>query len=366
MEVKNIEVKREKEDSISPKSSPKHSPEKRTTKISPGKSVVFYSPIEEKEVLVRTGAIEKSSFLHAFLHGYSKDYLYMDSYERRKAVLKLRKDLAKKMDSSQWEKESSNLIARDCFQENVSEILSDVYSYIQDGYPGKTRSSRKVIREIKNKAEKYSVICDMVTLTDMERKILPSVYDKCIDKSIYFCSEKIVEKAKKFYETVFKTLNSSSKSKIRPKKVKFCISLFVELLEAVVQQAEEMAFTHYISSLKNTALNVDNFLIESLSNRFNRDLYFIDGQSRLPYSEGNKVGKNKSIILVKINNYYEVLGRLLPDNKIKREFSYNDPLIECIRTFVYEPEKILSLYPRLIPYAKKKIGEKGEKEENRK
>ena len=64
------------------------------------KTVVFYSPIEGNDVLVRTGTIgEGSCFFHALLHSYSKDYTMMDKKDRMKMVLKLRGGLAGKIDT---------------------------------------------------------------------------------------------------------------------------------------------------------------------------------------------------------------------------------------------------------------------------
>ena len=55
------------------------------------KTVVFYSPIEGNDVLVRTGTIaEGSCFFHSLLHAYSKEYISMDIKVRMKFVKKLR------------------------------------------------------------------------------------------------------------------------------------------------------------------------------------------------------------------------------------------------------------------------------------
>ena len=55
------------------------------------KTVVFYSPIEGKDVLVRTGTVtEGSCFFHALLHAYSKNYVSMNNGGRVKFVKKLR------------------------------------------------------------------------------------------------------------------------------------------------------------------------------------------------------------------------------------------------------------------------------------
>ena len=114
------------------------------------KTVVFYSPIEGKDVLVRTGTIaEGSCFFHALLHAYSKDYISMNENGRMKFVKKLRSSIAVKIDKSKWESLSNGLIAKISFQENVNIILSDFYKYIsKGGGVGRTKSVRKVVRSL--------------------------------------------------------------------------------------------------------------------------------------------------------------------------------------------------------------------------
>ena len=95
------------------------------------KTVVFYSPIEGKDVLVRTGTIgEGSCFFHALLHAYSKDYVSMNTCGRMKFVKRLRSSIARKIDKGRWESLSNGLIAKIPFQEYVNTILSDFYRFI--------------------------------------------------------------------------------------------------------------------------------------------------------------------------------------------------------------------------------------------
>jgi hypothetical protein len=56
--------------------------------LSVNKTVVFTSPLEDSdEVLVRTGTISQgSSFFHAVLHAYSKEYINMNKTERMNYV----------------------------------------------------------------------------------------------------------------------------------------------------------------------------------------------------------------------------------------------------------------------------------------
>ena len=63
------------------------------------RTVVFYSPLQDKDVLVRTGTIaDGSCFFHSILHAYSKDYISMSTEDRIKYVKKLRVSMSKKVD----------------------------------------------------------------------------------------------------------------------------------------------------------------------------------------------------------------------------------------------------------------------------
>ena len=58
--------------------------------LPPNKTVVFYCPVEGRDVLVRTGVIKGSdSLYHSILHSYSTDYVSMSVEGRIKYVKKL-------------------------------------------------------------------------------------------------------------------------------------------------------------------------------------------------------------------------------------------------------------------------------------
>ena len=59
------------------------------------------------------------------------------------------------------------------------------------------------------------------------------------------------------------------------------------------------------------------------------------------------------MILLKINNSYETIGLLLPENKIQREFESDNYLIKKFKTFLFEPDKIVTTYPELLHYVNK-------------
>ena len=53
--------------------------------------------------------------------------------------------------------------------------------------------------------------------------------------------------------------------------------------------------------------------------------------------------------------HYEIVGRLLPGNIIKRDFDFNDTLIKRIYMYLYKPEQIPDRYPNLTSFLPKEI-----------
>ena len=50
---------------------------------------------------------------------------------------------------------------------------------------------------------------------------------------------------------------------------------------------------------------------------------------------------------------YEIIGKLIPGNKIIRDFDYKDPLIKTLRTYLYNPEKIHIDSSNVVPVRQK-------------
>ena len=122
----------------------------------------------------------------------------------------------------------------------------------------------------------------------------------------------------------------------------------------VLEEGKNAAYRSYIKGLERVSEDVDSYTIEFISNRFNRDVYFLDGTNRLPYNTcpttNNIKGRKSMVVLWVGGNHYEIVGRLLPGNRIQREFAADDELINRIRTFMTQPEKIKDLYPELIEH----------------
>ena len=75
----------------------------------------------------------------------------------------------------------------------------------------------------------------------------------------------------------------------------------------------------------------------------------------MPYDiSHNTIKGRKSLVVIKVGDQYEIIGRLLPEHRVHREFDVEDPLITRINTFLYNKNLIPSLYPNLVPYLKSK------------
>lgn len=346
--------------------------------ISPNKTVVFYSPVEGKDILVRTGTIQNGScFIHSVLHAYSKDYVVMNESGREKFVKKLRMSLARKIDKEHWENMSNGLIAKVPFQENVNKILTDFYTFITRGTVGKTKSVRNVIRKLivaDKDTETYKLITEMIPLGSFEQNILPSSYEKCNENKISDCKKCISTFAVTYYKTIFDKI----KGEISQENIDFYLNKMKLLVLAIVNEAEDLSYIEYIESLYDSSIDIDTYNIGLISDKFNRDIYFIDSKTRLPYraydttiknerdvanekdeKDDITIKKRKSIILMWTGGcHYEIVGRLLPGNRIQREFEHKDPLIQRIYTFICKPERIPDMYPNLISFLPKNIRQK--------
>ena len=331
------------------------------------KTVVFYSPIEGDDVLVRTGTIDEGScFFHAILHSYSKNYSMMDKKDRMKLVLKLRAGLSGKMDKESWENMEEGNIARIPFEENIIEILISFYNFLENQNSNiRGRATRRVVKQLigstKEKLEIYEIISEILPLEEAFQKvILPKAYKNATSLSEYNI---VIDKQVQSYISKKGILNGSSKE-----QTKCILSSISELIELICMEAYNLAFKTYKKGLENIGTYVDSYSINYIADRFNRDIYFLNGNNRVPYNNCDTVDTlkgRKSIIVIWINkNHYEIVGRLLPGNRIQREFDAADPLIKKLKIFLLEPQKILKEYPELSSHIPKSKNDDSDSDNN--
>ena len=314
------------------------------------KTVVFRSPIEADDVLVRSGIIsDSSSFFHCLLYAYSKEYPSMDNKERIDFVQRFRSSITGKVNRESWQEMDGGMIAKIPFQENMSDIILNCYRFLCNDQRAKGNSTHRVIKTLIGNDEKnidvYKLISELIPLKDgFEKNIIPSSEDKKFSE----LQDKIIKNSI-IYINKKKEIKSVSHEKAE--YIRNCVCKFVS---TVIKEASDEAFKDYVEGRKNLFDNIDTYTINIVSKRFKRDIYFLDSKYRMPYNNSatneHLKGRKSIVVLCLGGNQYEIIGKLLPGNHIQREFEHTDPIIQKMYTFLVNPEKVSRKFPELIKY----------------
>ena len=320
-------------------------------KLPPNKTVVFRTPIEGEDVIVRTGCSpELSSFFQCVLHSCSNS---MKDKTRMKHVSRFQESLAGKKDRESWEKIDGGLFAKTAFKEKISNITLNCYRFFKNDPKARGNSTHRVIKNLIGEDEKlfesYKIITELIPFTKgFEEKIISKAYDKSNGQKIFMLNQAIIKNADSY---VKKTKEVESVSKNKSKYLRELVSKFVS---AILKEAEEEAFKSFVADSENSAADIDAYTISNISDQFKCDIYMINAETRMPYlcpqTVDNLKGR-KSIMVLCINkDQYEILGKLLPGNSIQREFEKSEPIISKIHTFLVNPEKVSKEFNDLVKY----------------
>jgi len=331
---------------------------KKLSILPPNKTVVFYSPIDGDDTLVRTGTIGDGSCLyHSILHAYSNEYILMNKNERITFVSKLRNSIARRISRDRWESLSDGLIAKIPFQENINIFLTEFYNYIENNKMANTPHMKSIVNELivsDNSKESYQVILELLPISKtFEQTILPNVYNKHNDDSISKIKDIIIKYSVAYFKKILNGLGELSKSQI-----KFYLDKLNKMLSKIINEAESYSCNNYIAQLENSSIDVDPYTIGLISDKFNRDIYFIDSMTRMPYRDANikNIKGRKSLVVMWTGGcHYEIVGKLLSGNRIQREFDSTDSIIRRINIYLNHPNRVPKLYPNLVPYLPKEV-----------
>jgi hypothetical protein len=297
--------------------------------ITYNKSIVFYSPLEGDDVLVRTGTIDNDSFYHSILHATSKEYLTMDKdRDRIEFVKKLKNSIFATNDVYIWKKTEES---KKTFIDNVNDLFENFYEFLQSPNPqiNKNKISKKLIKT--EELLQYHILISQLIDLNTIKETITDVSSK---------TENVDDFKSKFLKKVLKTYVNIDEIKELEKDKRTEIQLLIEnMIQRIYKTSEKTSYEMYQQSLiKNQ--HVNNSILNQVSTHLDRDIYLLNGDERVPFELhiDEKKENKKAIILIKIGEHYEVVGRLLPGNKIQREFLFTDNLIQKIRTFTFNPD----------------------------
>ena len=294
--------------------------------LEPNKTVVFYSPIEGEDVLVRTGAVkDKCNFFHALLHSYSSDYVSMSTSERIKFVKQLRASMAGLIDINNWK--NNYMLSQKIYLLNLEHLYQELYFWLENPALSPSDDISEIVGLISKKLDLYILISKLLPMDTVINKIIAEISENASYSSANTLSKIILK------NIVYEFSEHPKIKKADPTKSKYLINKLQNLAQKISNRAETMGFNSYISELENDNETLNEFSYDFAQNRFNRNIVVI-GTDRLPiklYSNHDSE-KRKTILILKLTeNHYEIIGRLLPDNYVQREFDFNDSLVENVK-----------------------------------
>jgi hypothetical protein len=310
------------------------------------KTVVFFSPAEGEDVLVRTGIIQDNdSFFHSVVHAISKEYITMNESDRLDFTKTFKKNIILKTHDDLDSKEFKNM-----FEDKFIFIVNNFYKFINTDSTAKGKTTKKVIKKVigkdEDKLQYFTVITQLIPYDILKNLILESFKDT-ENTSEY--TVVIIKKVLKHYVNI-------KEIKELDKDIRDTIQLLLEeLIFEIFHETNKVVTKSFNDNLINT-VKIEKKSIELFSKYLERDIYFINSNTRLPikYQSYSTKYNKKTLIIMAVENegkiHYEVVGKLLPGNRVQREFSNEDELIKKIYEFTYNPQNISKTYPELKDY----------------
>ena len=325
---------------------------KNAKPINVDKTIEYKISIDETK-LVRTGSDKQYSFFHAILRGYYPQYDKMNRIDREKISLRLINLLKKIITKENWENYGDGILSKISFCSEFEKIarftfdyfgkISKNYSLIDLNVHIKGKKNRKIFKELTINVETFDVFKLLIDILN-ESNIFEAI-NSCKIKS-----KNIKEFKKSLKDCLQIKIHKKISKSINVQKLTFLYIKLEKFLEILFLESENSSFQNYINSF---GTDIEPNMIDLISNEIDRDIYFISSVDGLPFNNNPSLPKNrKSLILLTFpENYYEILGKKLTDDKpFQRQFNFDNPLIKKIRAFVYEPKLLKIYYPELIPY----------------
>lgn len=324
----------------------------RLKQLPPDKTYVFDSPFAPKDTLVRTGTIpEGICCVHALLKAFSRDYGIMDRSARVQYVKRLCTAMFGGIDKDDWE-DKAGLVAKPPFRRNVSRIFDGLYTMFEENNKNCKGDEMTIFKQLiqdDNDIELYRVIRELVPIEELLTRILPGSFESTEEDLIIECRRQI-------HRDISSYLKSREEMQEIDREIGECVIEGTrELVDAVIEEAEERAFQSYLADIRKNTQEVDAFSIGVISDRLNRDIYVVQGKDRLLCQQlmnPSNLKRRKSLVIVSIDDqHYETVGRMLPGNRLIRDFSPDDDLIEKFHCFICTPSQLTRRFPDLEEYA---------------
>jgi len=289
---------------------------KKLSILPSGESRMFSSSLDEK--MVRTGCFgEGDCFFHAILHSISQEYRTGTVELKQKLVKAFRKELKNELMIEEFlELGNSTFIS---LQEKIRELLEQYESYIKKG--GQNPLEDEIGDEYNSI---YGVIFEILPI----KIFFPKVCDKMNQTENISKTKKIFgNELKTLFLDRIKDLEKEEGETIEESRIVYWCDRIKVLAHLIYDLSLTNAYKEFRTKLGTVGIWMDVFVLKYISNKIDRDIYFLDGD-RKPLKKSCELKGRKSVILLWIDeSHFEVIGRLLEDKRIQREFEPDDKLI---------------------------------------
>ena len=278
------------------------------TPVNPERTVVFYSPIEGDDILVRTGVPNNHSFFHSILRSTFPAYSDLSDVNKEKVVLNLKKKLSKI--------NKNNDVYNRILSNTIEYAISNLYYFFNDDERSKGKLTGEILKKTvdnENELQYYKFLTHLVSNDVFLNTIIKNNFDvntTTNDLTDYFYNVNEIKNLSNAKKEIFKTLIG-------------------KLTRNIIKLSNVYSKEHYLEYIKNTQV-VDEFIINLVRLYIDKNIYILDSKTRLPEKKYKHLVEQhkQSIIIMKIvtNNQtiYEPVGKLITNSTICRTFKEND------------------------------------------
>tara|TARA_B100001093_G_C26703412_1_gene960121 strand:- start:149 stop:1204 length:1056 start_codon:yes stop_codon:yes gene_type:complete len=306
-----------------------------------GRTTVFVSPAEGKDVLVRTGTSDVSSFLYSCLCCTSREYNAMSSSDKEAYLSRFRTIIFEKMSREDWENRLDEDERIFTVSASFRDLICDFHEFVNNNRePDEFRCSetRKLLKSVlmaeqASDLNTYQTILELLSLDDIcnaietarSRTGLLEDHEFCLTSCIVECIEQnqiMSEVPKDTYTRIVRLLGN--------------------LISSTHAISIEVSLKRYNDQIEFDS-DIDSRSKAVILTKLRRNAYIIDAKTRYPVDcvEPSTDKKRKAIGVLRFNvdgvYRYEPIGILQEHNRIQREYDMDEGIVMRFEKFLDNP-----------------------------
>jgi len=281
------------------------------------------------DCLVRTGTLPNTfdSLLNCLLQACSKKFV-ADSTENKTKSLNVTKNNIQR----KYLQSSIFMDFHNQFLQSFHKLISDFYLYLSSKDDNEIDDNLKhlLFHIFKNNDQSlidlYILICDIIPLNNSG---IERIFKNC--SKIWSCESNTDDLKNIFLKEVKKFLNYNEIFENIPvEKANYIKVNSIIMFDLMLQTI----FTH-LPSPDFSVSNINSNLLNTLKQYFKCNIIFVDSNLNLPFILNELTDELKTVFILSFDmKHFEVIGKLLQNNRIQREFTVNDSIFLKIQQMV--------------------------------